>query len=134
MYRDIYKHTKYEIVSAAKQEDVSFSVKVNVFPINIAQTVNEMKNTVTEEFYEKYPQDTINTMRDEEYEKLEEEWSELIMGLYQDALKEIDNMTEKSLSIQVEQNSEGLYTINSDDFARLDALVIDYTNMTAEEA
>ena len=134
MYRDIYKHTKYEIVSAAKQEDGSFSVKVNVFPINIAQTVNEMKNTVTEEFYEKYPQDTINTMRDEEYEKLEEEWSELIMGLYQDALKEIDNMTEKSLSIQVEQNSEGLYTINSDDFARLDALVIDYTNMTAEEA
>lgn len=134
LYREIYKHTKYEIVSAAEQEDGSFSVKLNVSPIDIAQTVNEAKNDATEKFYEKYPQTTVNAMRDKDYEKMEAEWAELIMELYQNALKEIGNMTEKSISVQIEQNDEGLYTINSDDFARLDALIIDYTNMATADA
>ncbi len=134
LYREIYPHIKYEIVSAAEQEDGSFSVKLNVYPIDIAQTVNEAKNSATEEFYEKYPQDKINAMRDSDYEKMDREWARLILDLYQDALKEIGNMTEKSITVQVEQNSEGLYAINSDDFARLDELIIDYTNMAAEEA
>ncbi len=56
------------------------------------------------------------------------------MELYRNAMKEIGNMTEKSISILVEQNSEGLYTINNDDFARLDELIIDYTNMMPDEA
>ena len=73
-------------------------------------------------------------MRDSDYEKMDREWARLILDLYQDALKEIGNMTEKSITVQVEQNSEGLYAINSDDFARLDELIIDYTNMAAEEA
>ena len=42
-------------------------------------------------------------------------------------------MTEKSLAVQVEQDSEGLYTINSEDFGRLDALIIDYTNMAGSD-
>lgn len=134
LYRDVYQYTKYEVVSAAQQEDGSFSVKLNIYPINIAQTVNEMMNDATKDFYEKYPQDQINAMRDKDYEKMDQEWARLILDLYQDALKEIGNMTEKSLSVQVEQNSEGLYTINSEDFSRLDALIIDYTNMaTADE-
>ncbi len=134
LYREIYQYTKYEIVSAAEQEDGSFSVKLNVYPINVAQTVNEAKNTATEEFYKKYPQSEVNAMRDADYEKMEEEWAELIMDLYRDAIKEIGNMTEKSISVQIEQDSDGLYTINSDDFARLDALIIDYTNMAEADA
>lgn len=133
LYREIYKSTKYEVVSAAQQEDGSFSVKVNVCPIDIAQTVSEMLNDATKEFHEKYPQDEINAMRDSEYEKMEKEWAEMILGLYEDALKEIGNMTERSVSVQIEQDSDGLYTINSEDFARLDALIIDYTNMATTE-
>lgn len=134
LYRDIYENVKYELVSAAQQEDGSFSVKLNVYPIDIAQTVNETMNTATEEFYEKYPQEDINAMRDSEYAKVNEEWARLILDLYQDALKEIGNMAEKSISVQIEQNDDGLYVINSDDFARLDALIVDYTNMASAEA
>lgn len=134
MYREIYQYTKYEIVSATEQEDGSFSVKLTVYPIDIAQTVSEAMNDATKNFYEKYPQDKINTMKDSEFEKVDQEWAELILNLYKDALPEIGNMTEKSIVVQVEENSDHLYTINSDDFARLDALIIDYTNMaTADE-
>lgn len=133
LYKDIYKNVKYEIVSAAQQEDGSFSVKLNVSPIDIAQTVNETINTATEDFYEKYPMEDINAMRDSEYAKVNEEWARLILDLYEDALKEIGNMTEKSISVQVEQDEDGIYTINSEDFARLDALIVDYTNLAAVE-
>lgn len=133
LYDDIYQYTKYEIVSAAQQEDGSFSVKLNISPIDIVQTVNEAQNAVVDEFHKKYPQTQVNEMRDDEYEAMEKEWTELIMGLYRDALKEIGNMTEKSISVLIEQNDEGLYAINSDDFARLDELIIDYTNLAAPE-
>lgn len=133
MYREIYQSTKYEVVSAAQQEDGSFSVKVTVYPIDIAQTVSEMLNDATKNFREKYPQDEINSMRDSEYKEMENEWSQMILDLYKDALKEIGNMTERSISVQIEQNSEGLYTINNEDFARLDALIIDYTNMATAD-
>jgi len=133
LYREIYRYTKYDIVSAAAQEDGSFAVKLTVYPIDIVQTVNEHMNIATKEFYEKYPQEDLNSMRDEEYEKVDGEWARLILDLYQDALKEIGNMTEQSLTVQVEEGSDGLYAINSDDFARLDALIVDYTNMAAAE-
>ena len=133
LYKEIYQYTKYEMVSAAKQEDGSFSVKLNVYPINIAQTVNEAMNDATKSFYEKYPQDQLNTMKDDAYEKVDQEWARLIVDLYKDAMKEIGNMTEKSIAVQVEQNSEGLYAINSEDFGRLDALIIDYTNMASSD-
>lgn len=133
LYREIYKHVKYELVSAAQQEDGSFSVKLNISPIDIAQTVLETEGTATKEFFEKYPQETLNTMRDSEYAKVEAEWARLILDLYQDALKEIGNMAEKSISVQVEQNSDGFYEINSEDFARLDALIVDYSNITTGE-
>ncbi len=133
LYREIYQYTKYDIVSAAQQEDGSFSVKLNVYPIDVAQTVNEAMNDATKKFYEKYPLDEVNTMRDSEYEAMDQEWAKLILDLYKDAMKEIGNMTEKSLAVQVEQDSEGLYTINSEDFGRLDALIIDYTNMAGSD-
>lgn len=133
LYREIYQYTKYEIVSATEQEDGSFSVKLTVYPIDIAQTVSEAMNDATKKFYEKYPQDKINAMKDSEFEKVDQEWAKLILDLYKDALPEIGNMTEKSIVVQVEQNSDGLYTMNSDDFTRLDALIIDYTNMATAD-
>lgn len=133
LYEKIYQHVKYDIVSAARQEDGSFSVKLNVYPIDIAQTVMETQGTATKEFFEKYPQETLNTMRDSDYEKVEEEWARLILDLYQDALKETGNMAEKSISVQIEKNEEGLYMINSEDFSRLDALIVDYSNISTEE-
>lgn len=132
LYRDIYQFTKYDIVSAAQQEDGSFSVRLTVYPIDTAQLVNELKGEKTKEFYEKYPVDKINAMRDSDFERMDREWAQLILDLFQEALKETGNMTEQSITLQVEQSSEGLYSINNDDFARLDALIMDYSN-TGEE-
>lgn len=131
LYQKIYEHTKYEIVSAAQQEDGSFSVKVDMYPIDIVQTVSEATDTALADFYEEYPVERINAMGDEEFEAVDQEWSRLIVDLYQESLKEIGNMTVRSLSVLVEENSEGHYTLKSEDFTRLSELVIDYTNAGA---
>lgn len=133
LFREIYTYTKYEVVSAVEQEDGSFSVKVNVCPIDIVQMVNEAKDTATKDFYKKYPNDRVNAMSDEEYEKMDKEWARLIVDLYHDMMDEIGNMTQRSISVQIEKNENGAYTINSDDFARLDELILDYTNNTGTE-
>ena len=49
----------------------------------------------------------------------------------QDSLEEIGNMTVRSVSVLVEENDQGYYTVNSEDLARLDGLVVDYTNAGA---
>lgn len=131
LYREIYTHTKYEIVSAVQQEDGSFSVKVDVYPIDIVQTVSEAQDTALADFYEEYPVDRINAMSNKEFEALDREWAKLILELYQDNMEEIGNMTARSVSVLVEENDEGEYALSSEDFARLSELVIDYANAGA---
>lgn len=133
LYKEIYQHIKYHVVSAAEQEDGTFAVKVSVSPIDIAQTVNERMNKAVEEFYEKYPREEVNAMGDEEYEKMDNEWAEMILNLYQESLGEIGNMSEETITLQVEPNSEGLYTVKNEDFARLDALIVDYSNVETDK-
>lgn len=131
LYREIYTHTKYEIVSAVQQEDGSFSVKVDVYPIDIVQTVTEAQDTALADFYEEYPVDRINAMSNKEFEALDREWARIIVDLYKDSMEEIGNMTARSVSVLVEENSEGEYALSSEDFTRLSELVIDYANAGA---
>lgn len=131
LYKKIYAYTKYEVISAAQQEDGSFSVKVDMYPIDIAQMVSESFDTALADFYEEYPTERINTMSDREYEAMDKQWARLIVDLYQDSLEEIGNMTVRSVSVLVEENDQGYYTLNSEDLARLDGLVVDYTNAGA---
>lgn len=131
LYREIYTHIKYEIVSAAQQEDGSFSVKVDMYPIDIVQTVSEAFDTALADFYEEYPAERINVMGDREFEAMDREWARLIVDLYQDSLEEIGNMTVRSVSVLVEENDEGRYVLKTEDFTRLSELVIDYANAGA---
>lgn len=133
LYRDIYQYVKYDIVSATQQEDGSFSVRLTVYPIDTAQLVNELKGNATKDFYEKYPLDKINTMSDREFERMDQEWGRLILDLFQQALEETSNMTEQTITLQIEQDEDGIYGVNSDDFARLDALIMDYSNAGEEK-
>lgn len=133
LYREIYSHTKYDIVSATQQEDGSFSVKVNVEPINIVQLVDGDWDKSMEDFYEKYPSADVNKMNDEQYEKYDNAWARQVMKLYEEKMPEIGNMTERSVVVEVEKNDEGYYGITTESFQALDDLIIDYTNGIGRE-
>lgn len=127
LFKEIYSHTKYQVVSAAKQDDGSYSVKVDVEPIDIIQLCESEWDKTVKDFYEKYTTERLNTMTDREYEKVDKEWAQLILDLYKSKMEEIGNQDAQSISIQLELDKDGYYTINSDDFARLDKLILDWS-------
>jgi hypothetical protein len=128
LYKQIYSYTKYEVVSAAQQEDGSFSVKVNVEPINICQLAESAWDKTMEPFFDKYSSDDLNAMTDAEFEEVDQEWARLIVDLYWDKMEEIGNEDVRSISLTLEKDGEGYYSLNEDDFYRLDDMLIDYAD------
>lgn len=128
LYKEIYKHAKFEVLDAAEMADGSFSVQVNVEPIDIVQLADTDWDKTITPFYEKYPQDVQNAMTQAEYEDLDREYAKLVLDLYKDKLDEIGNMTVKTTLVQIKQDDDGYYTITDEDFMKLDELIIDYTD------
>lgn len=127
LFKEIYSHTKYQVISAARQDDGSYSVKVEAEPIDIVQLAESQWDKTVKDFYEKYPVDKLNSMSDKDYEKADREWARLIVDLYRDKLEDVGNQNARSISIQLEPDKDGYYTISSGDFARLDDLIIDWS-------
>ncbi len=126
LYAEIYKHSKFKVISAAEQDDGSFSVKVEVEPINIAQLAEEDMEEGLEPFYEKYPAEVQDAMSDEEYEAMDQEWAQALFGFYNDNLADIGNLEAQSTVVQLEKDDDGYYSITDDSFSNLDALIISY--------
>lgn len=72
-------------------------------------------------------------MTTEEYQAMDREYAQLVLDLYKDKLEETGNMTAKTVLVSVAKEG-GVYTISDDDFAKLDELIIDYTDNVGASA
>ena len=126
MYRQIYSHAKFEVVSAVEEEDGSISVQVNIEPIDIVQKADAKLDEELKPFYEKYPAEVQNAMTTEEYEAFDAEWARLILDTYQETLDEIGNLEMKSVTVLLKKNEEGYYALSDDEFKKLNTFIIDY--------
>jgi len=128
LYKEIYRHTKFQVEPAQEQEDGSYSVEVKVWPIDIVQQVvsDEATQKAYKEFGEKYAMEKLNAMDKEEYEKADQEYAGMLLKLYQDKLPETGNQDEVSVTVKLEKNENGYYAIPTEDFTRLNDAVIDY--------
>ena len=127
MYAEIYRHAKFEVVSAAGQDDGSFSVKVSVEPIDIVRLVDAAWAETVQPFYEEYPREEQNAMGEEDYRAMDAQWARLVLDLYQKKLPEMGNLAAQTLTVQLEQDRDGNYAITSEDLGRLDETIIDYS-------
>ena len=131
LYKRIYAHAKFEVVSAAEQDDGSFSVKLSIEPINIVQLAEARFEDTMQPFYDKYPADVQQAMDvgDEKYVAMDQEYAQMILDLYESVMPEIGNEEAQSLSVQIEKGEDGYYSLTDDDFNRIDSLIINY-NLT----
>lgn len=129
LYAHIYANAKFQVVSAAQQEDGSFSVKLSIEPINIVQLAEARFEDTMQPFYDKYPADVQQAMSDAEYEAMDQEYAQMILDLYESVMPEIGNEEAQSLSVQIEKGEDGYYSLTDDDFNRIDSLIINY-NLT----
>ena len=127
LFLDIYSHTSLTVTGVEEQEDGSFAVAVEVEPIDIVHQVHQALPELQKKFYAKYPESIRNTMNTEEYRAFDADWAGLILGLYQEKLETIGHLPVQTVTLRLEQDSQGYYGINRTDFLALDKLVIDYT-------
>ena len=127
MYAEIYAHARFEVVSAAEQDDGSFSVKVNVEPIDIVRLVDADWAETVQPFYDEYPYEVQSAMEEEAYRAMDAQWARLVVDLYQEKLPETVNLAAQPVTVQLERDRDGNYAITSEDLGRLDEAVIDYS-------
>ena len=134
LYKSIYSHVEFLVVSTAREEDGSISVEVELQPIDLPQRVEREKGEALKSFFEKYPSGVQNTMNDEEYKAYDAEWARLIIDLYKELLPETGNLEPRRVTVKLTQNEAGYYTLSDEEFRKLDAGVIDYSRSGTQTA
>lgn len=120
MYKEIYSHAKYEIGDASKSGD-TYLVSLTIYPIDIVQKViNEDWDAFAEAWQ---ADDTLYDMTEEEFETA---WAEGIIDLFKARIDSIDYLEPETISVQIVKDDDGVYTISSNDFQRIDSLIIQY--------
>ena len=102
----VLQHAKYEVVSAALQEDGSYSVKVSVEPIDFIQRVRA-----------RCPADAGDGA----------DWTDQLLDLCGALLPGTGNGDAQELTVQLERDDDNCYALTGEDFARLDAAILDYS-------
>ena len=125
MYREIYAHSKYTVVSASQMDENTYSVKVTVEPIDIFHLVaDDLDNGAMDELNSRYPESFES---EAQYAQYEVEWVERMIELVYENLPDLGYLDPTSTLVQVSwDEDENLWGIPDDDFWSLDALIIDY--------
>lgn len=131
IYKRIYANSDYTVVSSAKQDDGSYSVKVTVRPLDTIQLFYEAAPQTQESFEAKHASTDVESMTEEEFD----DWYQNVYDLdYQNTMADLleslvdqtGTLPEKSIAVQIEKDTDGYYSINDESMINLDALIIDY--------
>ncbi|SBW09735.1 conserved exported hypothetical protein [uncultured Eubacteriales bacterium] len=131
LYRSLYAYSDYTVVSAARQDDGSYSVKVSVRPLDTIQLLYDAFPDFQEEFQAKYSDVDTDAMSDEEfndwYENIYDlDYQNSLADLFEETIPKTGTLEEKSIAVQIEKDDEDYYVMNDESFSNLDALIIDY--------
>lgn len=121
LYHQIYEHSKFEVGGETKNGD-TYLVELTVYPIDIMQKVmDEDTDAINTTWQEKNAAGGLDT--EEAYETA---WAQIIIDAVSARVDSIDYLDPQTISVQVTKGSDGLYSIDSSDFSRIDGLIIAY--------
>lgn len=127
LYKSVYAHAKFLVVSTNREEDGSISVEVETQPIDLVQKMEEKQEEALKPFFEKYPVGSQNTMDEEAYKAYDAEWARAVIDLLKEVLPELGNLSPQRVTVKLTKNEEGYYTLSNEEFQKLDAVIIDYS-------
>ncbi len=121
LYHQIYEYSKFEVGGESKNGD-TYLVELTVYPIDIMQKVmEEDSETITATWEEMNAAGGLDT--EEAYETA---WAQLIIDTVSARVGSIGYLEPQTISVQVTKGADNLYTIDSNDFSRIDGLIIAY--------
>lgn len=121
LYHQIYEHSKFEVGGESKNGD-TYLVELTVYPIDIMQKVmEEDSETISATWEEMNAAGGLDT--EEAYETA---WAQLIIDTVSAHVDTIGYLEPQTISVQVTKGTDNRYTIDSNDFSRIDGLIITY--------
>lgn len=123
LYRQIYTHSKYEVGTESRSGD-TYLVQLTVYPIDIFQKVaDEDADGFWEDMQTRADAGEFADMTDEEYEVV---WAQAVIDMVAARIDSIDYLDPQTISVQVVKDDDGVYSIDTSDFNRIDSLMIAY--------
>lgn len=131
LYKDIWAKLDYTVGAATSQGDGSYRVAVTVRPLDIMQQLYKAHPAFLKEFMAGYDGVDTESMTDEEYDTWYRDTFDRAYGvgvtdLLDGLLPKAKHQPQQSLSLRVTRGAGDAYTVNQDDFAALDKLLVDY--------
>lgn len=127
LYKSVYAHAKFLVVSTNREEDGSISVEVETQPIDLATRMEEKKEETLKPFFEKYPTGSQNSMDEEAYKAYDADWARAVIDLLKEVLPELGNLGPQRVTVKLTKNEEGYYTLSNDEFQKLNVAIMDYS-------
>ncbi len=131
MYKEIYSHSDYTVVSSNKMDSGNYVVEVTVRPIDI------MTNFTSDDFQAIFEevmadmgittQEQLEAMSEEDYQKADVAYAEKVLSLVESQMANVGNGEEESFTVQIEDDGD-MWTPSQDDFDAIDLAMIDYSN------
>ena len=123
LYKDIYSYSKYEVGEVTKSGD-KYLVSVTVYPIDVIQQA--VNSGEVDAFVETYNAKVESGEFSSVTEETEEYWADGMICIVEKYVPTIGYLEPQTISVQITQDTDGLYTFDSNDFARIDELMIAY--------
>lgn len=127
LYKSVYAHAKFLVVSTNREEDGSISVEVETQPIDLATRMEEKQEETLKPFFEKYPTGSQNSMDEEAYKAYDADWARAVIDLLKEVLPELGNLGPQRVTVKLTKNEEGYYTLSNDEFQKLNVAIMDYS-------
>lgn len=121
MYHQIYDHSKFEVGGESKNGD-TYLVELTVYPIDIFQKmVEEDWDAYLAQWQERYLAGEFASE-----EEAETDWAQGLIDLVNARMDSIGYLDPQTVSVQVTKGDDGLYSIDNNDFSRIDGLMVAY--------
>lgn len=131
MYKEIYSHSEYTVVSSNKLDSGNYVVEVTVCPIDVMTKVTPddfqaiFEQVLAEQGVTSQAQ--LDAMSEEDYEKTDQLYAQRVLELLEEKMGNIGNEEEASFTVQITDDGD-LWTPSQDDFDAIDTAMIDYSN------
>lgn len=123
LYRQIYSYSKYEVGTESRNGD-TYLVQLTVYPIDIfAKVIEEDVEEFGNTMQSREAAGEFADLTDAEFEAV---WAQAVIDMVSGHLNSISYLDAQTISVQVVQDDDGAYSIDSSDFQRIDSLMIAY--------
>ncbi|MBE6661332.1 MAG: hypothetical protein E7605_08030 [Ruminococcaceae bacterium] len=130
LYIKISDQAKYEVESAVKMNDGSYTVKVWIQPIMIMEQALEVYEKGSYQPLEDYRRKSQNVdwenISSQEYWAMTNEYGQIIVDMVVSLLPTLGHDVHKSMVIQVAEDEDGYLQINGDDLGTFNSYVVTY--------